>query len=133
MANYRDARAIHISSLKRWRAALRTTSGNPHIEVFAGQVHEVKREAVEAGIEAARKALAKVRMVQAIADANNGFVTVAQYDLTTGKSVYWRMIRRDVRLQSDHVISGWLQLPSEAAFKREAKRNGCHLIERGQA
>lgn len=59
---YRDSRAIHLASIKRWRADLASTAGNPRVLILANHPpFEVRRDAVEAGIAAARQALANAR------------------------------------------------------------------------
>lgn len=63
LRRYRDSRAIHVATLKRWRAALRSTAGNPVITVLAHMAPvEVKRDAVESAVEKAREALALSRL-----------------------------------------------------------------------
>jgi len=62
LREYRDSRAIHVSTLKRWKAALRATHGNPIIEVLATMpAVEVRRENVERAVAMARQALADTR------------------------------------------------------------------------
>lgn len=59
-----------------------------------------------------------------------GSVLVAQYDLTTGRKVYWRMIRRDFVTGCEHVLCGWLEATSEQDMRKRAVGNLCELIER---
>ena len=67
LRRYRDSRAVHVSCLKRWRAAMRATSGNPRMIVLAhlGEV-EVARDAVDRAILAARTALLALRYPTAL-------------------------------------------------------------------
>lgn len=58
---------------------------------------------------------------------------IAQYDLTTGKAVYWRMVRRDFITGQDHILMGWLKEPTESAMRKRAKREGCTTFERAAA
>lgn len=63
LQRYRDGRAIHVATLKRWKAALRSTAGNPRlvVRVDLGET-EVRRDAVEKAVRMARQALAGLRM-----------------------------------------------------------------------
>lgn len=59
---YRDSRAIHLACLRRWKAAMRATSGNPTLQVLASVPPcEVRRDAVAQGIDMARRELAVLR------------------------------------------------------------------------
>jgi hypothetical protein len=62
LRRYRDSRAVHVATLKTWKAALRSTTGNPRFVVLAhlGE-SEVRRDAVEKAIRMARQALAGLR------------------------------------------------------------------------
>lgn len=63
----------------------------------------------------------------------NGTTLVGQYDWTTGKSVYYRLVRRDDQTTQLHILMGWIKLPSEAAMRRRAKNDGVEAMERAEA
>jgi len=60
--SYRSSRAIHVATLKRWRAGMAATEGNPIITVCAHlPAMEVRRANVAQAIGLARQALATLR------------------------------------------------------------------------
>jgi hypothetical protein len=62
LRRYRDSRAIHVRSLKRWKAELRATDGNPMSVVLAHMPpQEIRRDAMLQAVQMARHALANTR------------------------------------------------------------------------